>query len=97
MGSAGCCGSHDNFGGKAMSKNVHKPIVVVEFYDHEHINGEIDDTDPMHCEVFGRLVNETDRVYVVASWISNRDIRSHNNETFKILKRDVISKKVLRG
>ena len=62
-------------------------IVCIEFLDHVKSNG--DGVPPILCRVYGEVVKDEPTYYTVATWITDNDYLSHDNETFSILKSTV--------
>lgn len=70
-------------------------IVEVEFLDHSQ--DDLENTEPMTCRVWGKLIKITPKVLVIQTWelsgdVVNEDEKKSNAEIFKILRSTLIKK-----
>lgn len=71
-----------------------RPIVYIKFLDHAMGNGET--IGPCECEIVGWLREETNKHYIVVSWITDGNPESHNSECYCIVKGTVLQFKKLK-
>lgn len=71
-----------------MEKYSH--LIEIQFYDHSENEGAIDQ-EPLICDVFGLLINETPLSYHVMHWLTNQDVNNEESKSYTILKAAVLS------
>lgn len=67
-----------------------KKIYHIIFLDHCH-NTQVNHTEPLECEVFGRVEKQTKKYVLVSCWRSTDRKWKCNDESFTILKSTIIS------
>lgn len=70
-------------------------VVRIEFLDH-CMNEGLEGTDPVLCEVFGRIFKVSKDHVVVVSWGVMDPTRASGCEVFTVLRSTILKVKVLR-